>query len=92
MSLTSRTSRSEGSWEDKYEFHSPHSRVQLCSEAGSTLTGKDIFVSVFALIFRPLALLSALLHLCLQLLESLSETDTVYSGRLLSLCGFHDVT
>lgn len=60
--------------------------------ADSTLTGKDIFVSVFALIFRPLALLSAPLHLCLQLLESLLETDTVLSDRLLPLCGFQDVT
>lgn len=64
----------------------------LYFRADSTLTGKDIFVSVFALIFRPLALLSALLHLCLQLLESLSETDTVWSYRLLSLCVVYDVT
>lgn len=66
--------------------------MRLYFGAGSRLTGKDIFVSVFALIFRPLALFSALLHLCLQLLESLLETGTVLSYRLLALGAFYGVT
>lgn len=66
-----------------------------------TLTGEDVFVSVFALVFRPLTLLSALLHLCLQLLESLQErereTETVLNSRLpvpvvFFVCFFNDIT
>lgn len=40
------------------------------------LTGKNILVSVFGFVFRPLAFLSALLHFCLQLLKSLQERRT----------------
>ena len=35
------------------------------------LTWKDVLVSVFTLVLWPLTLLSALFHLCLQLLKSL---------------------
>lgn len=67
----------EGSRGDKRAFHWPITFKCVYDAQQIQLTGEDVLVSVLALVFRPLALLSALLRLCLQLLESLWETDTI---------------
>lgn len=52
---------------------------------GERLTGKNILVSVFAFIFRPLSFFPALFYLSLQFLKSLLETEREWERKTIRL-------